>query len=33
MPDQKNNDNEEIRIGVYTCYCGGNISEVVDCEK
>ena len=23
----------EIRIGVYTCYCGGNISDVVDCEK
>jgi heterodisulfide reductase subunit A len=25
-------ENEEIKIGVYTCYCGGNISEVVDCE-
>lgn len=24
---------EEVRIGVYTCYCGGNISDVVDCEK
>jgi heterodisulfide reductase subunit A len=24
---------ETIRIGVYTCYCGGNISDVVDCEK
>ncbi|MEJ2708272.1 MAG: CoB--CoM heterodisulfide reductase iron-sulfur subunit A family protein [Anaerolineales bacterium] len=24
---------DEIRIGVYTCYCGGNISDVVDCEK
>ena len=24
---------EEIRIGVYTCYCGGNISDVVNCEK
>ncbi len=24
---------EEPRIAVYTCYCGGNISEVVDCEK
>jgi len=23
---------EELRIGVYTCYCGGNISDVVDCE-
>ena len=24
---------EEIRIGVYTCHCGGNISDVVNCEK
>lgn len=23
----------EPRIGVYTCYCGGNISKVVQCEK
>ena len=23
---------DEPRIGVYTCYCGGNISDVVDCE-
>ena len=22
-----------LRIGVYTCYCGGNISDVVDCER
>ena len=21
------------RIGVTTCYCGGNISDYVDCEK
>jgi heterodisulfide reductase subunit A len=27
-----NKDNEEIKIGVYTCHCGGNISDVVDCE-
>lgn len=25
-------ETEEIKIGVYTCYCGGNISDVVDCE-
>jgi heterodisulfide reductase subunit A len=25
-------ENEELRIGVYTCYCGGNISDVVNCE-
>ncbi|HEY70704.1 MAG TPA: CoB--CoM heterodisulfide reductase iron-sulfur subunit A family protein [Anaerolineae bacterium] len=24
---------EEVRIGAYTCYCGGNISDVVYCEK
>ena len=27
MPDEK------IKIGVYTCYCGGNISHVVECEQ
>jgi len=25
--------NGDVRIGVYTCYCGGNISDVVNCEK
>ncbi|MEN8173818.1 MAG: CoB--CoM heterodisulfide reductase iron-sulfur subunit A family protein, partial [Chloroflexota bacterium] len=30
MPKIKEKD---IRIGVYTCYCGGNISHVVDCER
>ncbi len=29
MPE---NTEKDIRIGVYTCYCGGNISDVVDCE-
>ncbi len=29
MPE---NANGEVKIGVYTCYCGGNISEVVNCE-
>lgn len=24
---------EPARIGVYTCFCGGNISDVVDCER
>ncbi len=41
MPEPERNQNptpsstpeDEIRIGVYTCYCGGNISDVVDCEK
>ena len=27
MPDEK------VKIGVYTCYCGGNISHVVKCER
>lgn len=27
------NGNDEIKIGVYTCYCGGNISDVVNCES
>ena len=29
MPEK---DNGEIRIGVYTCYCGGNISDVINCD-
>jgi heterodisulfide reductase subunit A len=35
MPEKKEThiDNEGVRIGVYTCYCGGNISDTVDCEK
>ena len=24
---------DELRIGVYTCFCGGNISDVVDCWR
>ena len=24
---------EKVRIGTYVCYCGGNISHVVQCEK
>jgi heterodisulfide reductase subunit A len=31
-PEQEK-QTEEVRIGVYTCYCGGNISDVVNCEK
>ncbi len=26
-------EDEQVRIGLYTCYCGGNISDVVDCER
>ena len=25
-------NDREVRIGVYTCYCGGNINDIVDCE-
>lgn len=32
MPSSDGAD-EQVRIGVYTCYCGGNISDVVDCER
>ena len=27
------NESENVRVGVYTCYCGGNISHVVECER
>ena len=30
MPEKENN---EARIGVYTCFCGGNISDVINCEE
>jgi heterodisulfide reductase subunit A len=30
---QSASQDEEIRIGVYTCHCGGNISDVVYCER
>jgi len=34
MPEIENSRKEkELRVGMYTCYCGGNISDVVDCEK
>ena len=26
-------ESEKPRVGVYTCYCGGNISHVVQCER
>jgi heterodisulfide reductase subunit A len=32
MPENTQPENE-TRIGVYTCYCGGNISGVVNCDK
>ncbi len=39
MPENTNNPQppgapeEEIRVGVYTCQCGGNISDVVRCRQ
>jgi heterodisulfide reductase subunit A len=37
MPEKKsaettNQSAEKVRVGVYTCHCGGNISNVVQCE-
>jgi len=32
MSDKDVQPEEEIRIGVYTCKCGGNIGDVVRCE-
>ena len=31
MPEEHDTPEEEIRVGVYTCHCGGNISDVVNC--
>ena len=31
MPEEHDTHEEEIRVGVYTCHCGGNISDVVNC--
>jgi len=30
---QDSSSDEEIRVGVYTCHCGGNISDVVNCPR
>lgn len=32
MPEKEEDSEEEIRVGVYTCKCGGNIGDVVRCE-
>ncbi len=32
-PMKKNNSRKSEKIGVYICYCGGNISDHVDVEK
>jgi heterodisulfide reductase subunit A2 len=31
--DPSATERDQVRVGVYTCYCGGNISHVVNCEK
>lgn len=31
MPDTQTNG--DVRIAAYVCYCGGNISDVIDCEQ
>lgn len=32
-PGDEEARDQEIRIGVYTCHCGGNISDVVRCQQ
>jgi heterodisulfide reductase subunit A len=32
-PNPQNENPGNVRVGVYTCYCGGNISHVVNCER
>lgn len=32
-PEPPPADETKPRVGVYTCYCGGNISHVVQCER
>ena len=31
MAEEKRDNNEELRIGVYVCHCGVNVGGVVDC--
>ncbi|MBQ8016826.1 MAG: CoB--CoM heterodisulfide reductase iron-sulfur subunit A family protein [Methanobrevibacter sp.] len=33
MAEEKRDNNEELRIGVYVCHCGVNIGGVVDCPE
>jgi len=33
MPDNQESEDKKVRVGVYTCHCGGNISHVVQCER
>jgi heterodisulfide reductase subunit A len=30
--EQTSPEKNDVKVGVYTCYCGGNISDVVNCE-
>ena len=32
MSEKNELKSEEVRVGVYTCKCGGNIGDVVRCE-
>ena len=33
MAEEKIDNNEELRIGVYVCHCGVNVGGVVDCPS
>ncbi len=33
MTENKDSNNSDVKVGVYICHCGGNISDVVDVER
>jgi heterodisulfide reductase subunit A len=33
ITQQSDSPGQEARIGVYTCHCGGNVSDVIHCER
>jgi heterodisulfide reductase subunit A len=33
IPEKRETEEKKVRVGVYTCHCGGNISHIVQCER
>lgn len=33
IPENQEPEQQKVKVGVYTCHCGGNISHVVQCER
>jgi heterodisulfide reductase subunit A len=33
IPENCEPEEKKVKVGVYTCHCGGNISHVVQCER